>query len=115
MCQTKRAHASHPLLPASPGSSSYPPTSRRSLDEHFCAKWDAHGTDSRRYIHRQRGGATYRIVRYADDFAIMVMGSETHADALWDEVTQVLAPLGLRLSATKTRVCHLDEGFDFLG
>jgi RNA-directed DNA polymerase len=85
------------------------------LDEHFCAKWDAHGTDSRRYVHRQRGGATYRIVRYADDFAIMVMGSETHADALWDEVTQVLAPLGLRLSPTKTRVCHLDEGFDFLG
>ena len=85
------------------------------LDEHFCAKWDAHGTDSRRYIHRQRGGATYRIVRYADDFAIMVMGSKTHADALWDEVTQVLAPLGLRLSPAKSRVCHLDEGFDFLG
>jgi RNA-directed DNA polymerase len=36
------------------------------LDEHFCAKWDAHGTDDRRYRHRQRGGATYRIVRYAD-------------------------------------------------
>jgi RNA-directed DNA polymerase len=85
------------------------------LDEHFCAKWDAHGTDGRRYIHRQRGGATYRIVRYADDFAIMVMGSKNHADALWDEVTQVLAPMGLRLSAAKTRVCHLDEGFDFLG
>ena len=43
------------------------------------------------------------------------MPSKTHADALWDEVTQVLAPLGLRLSPTKTRVCHLDEGFDFLG
>ena len=27
----------------------------------------------------------------------------------------MLAPLGLRLSPTKTRVCHLDEGFDFLG
>jgi hypothetical protein len=36
------------------------------LDEHFCAKWDAHGTDTRRYKHRKRGGATYRIVRYAD-------------------------------------------------
>jgi RNA-directed DNA polymerase len=85
------------------------------LDEHFCAKWDAHGTDSRRYKHRKRGGATYRIVRYADDFAIMVMGSKAHADALWEEVSQVLAPLGLRLSQTKSRVCHLDEGFDFLG
>ena len=46
---------------------------------------------------------------------IMVCGSKTHADALWDEVATVLAPLGLRLSESKTRVCHLDEGFDFLG
>lgn len=85
------------------------------LDEHFCAKWDAHGADWRRAAHRRRGGATYKIVRYADDFVIMVNGSEAHAQALWDEVAQVLAPLGLRLSPTKTRVCHLDEGFVFLG
>jgi RNA-directed DNA polymerase len=37
------------------------------LDEHFCAKWDAHGTGTRRFTHRRRGGATYRIIRYADD------------------------------------------------
>jgi len=85
------------------------------LDEHFCARWDAHGGDSARYRHRKRGGATYRIVRYADDFVIMVHGSRAHADALWDEVSDVLAPLGLRLSEAKSRVCHLDEGFDFLG
>jgi RNA-directed DNA polymerase len=85
------------------------------LDEHFCAKWDAHGTGWRRTAHRKRGGATYRIVRYADDFVIMVNGSKAHADALRDEVSGVLAPLGLRLSEAKTRVCHIDEGFDFLG
>ena len=85
------------------------------LDEHFCAKWDAHGTENRRRAHRKRGGATYRIVRYADDFVVMVCGTQAHADALWDEVAEVLAPLGLRLSQSKTRVCHLDEGFDFLG
>jgi RNA-directed DNA polymerase len=45
----------------------------------------------------------------------MVNGSKAHADALWDEVSGVLAPLGLRLSETKSRVCHLDEGFVFLG
>jgi RNA-directed DNA polymerase len=84
------------------------------LDEHFCAK-DDHGTRWRREVHRKRGGALYRIVRYADDFVIMVCGTKAHADALWDEVRQVLAPLGLRLSESKTRVCHLDEGFDFLG
>jgi RNA-directed DNA polymerase len=46
---------------------------------------------------------------------IMVSGSQAHADALWEEVTAVLTPLGLRLSETKSRVCHIDEGFDFLG
>lgn len=45
----------------------------------------------------------------------MVVGTKAHADALWDEVADVIAPLGLRLSAEKTRVCHLDEGVDFLG
>ncbi|MHB1592792.1 MAG: group II intron maturase-specific domain-containing protein [Streptosporangiaceae bacterium] len=45
----------------------------------------------------------------------MVHGSKAHADALWDEVPGVLGPLGLRLSEAKSRVCHLDEGFDFLG
>jgi len=85
------------------------------LDEHFCTKWDAHQTPWRREAHRKRGGATYRIVRYADDFVIMVAGTKAHADGLWDEVAEVIAPLGLRLSVEKTRVCHLDEGFDFLG
>ena len=74
-----------------------------------------HRTSQRREAHRKRGGATYRIVRYADDFVIMVAGTKAHADALWDEVAEVIAPLGLRLSVEKTRVCHLDEGFDFLG
>jgi len=30
-------------------------------------------------------------------------------------VATVLAPMGLRLSEEKTRVVHIDEGFDFLG
>jgi RNA-directed DNA polymerase len=85
------------------------------LDEHFCAKWDTHRDSSARARHRKRGGATYRIVRYADDFVVMVHGSKAHADALWEEVAGVLTPLGLHLSASKSRVCHLDEGLDFLG
>ena len=56
-----------------------------------------------------------RLVRYADDFVIMIHGSRGDAEALREEVAAVLAPMGLRLSATKTRVCHIDEGFDFLG
>jgi RNA-directed DNA polymerase len=45
----------------------------------------------------------------------MVHGTRDDAEALWDEVADVLAPMGLRLSVEKTRVVHIDEGFDFLG
>ena len=56
-----------------------------------------------------------RLVRYADDFVVMISGQRADAEALWDEVAAVLAPMGLRLSVEKTRICHIDEGFDFLG
>ena len=45
----------------------------------------------------------------------MVAGDRRHAEALREEVAAVLTPLGLRLSPEKTRVVHIDEGFDFLG
>ena len=46
---------------------------------------------------------------------LMVSGQRHHAEALREEVAAVLAPLGLRLAPEKTRVVHIDEGFDFLG
>ena len=50
-----------------------------------------------------------------DDFVVMIHGTSDDAEALWDEVTTVIEPMGLRLLAEKTRVCHIDEGFDLLG
>src|SRR3954449_294023 len=85
------------------------------LDDHFAEKWQATGTSTRRRGIRRRGGAIYRLVRYADDFVVMVHGAREHAEAIREEVAAVLATLGLRLSAAKTQVVHLDEGFDFLG
>lgn len=90
------------------------------LDEHFQRKWDAFsiGTrfpEQRRNRLRRAGGATYKIVRYADDFVILVNGGEHHAQHLWQEVASVLAPMGLTLSVEKTRVVHIEDGFDFLG
>ncbi|MCA1791196.1 MAG: group II intron reverse transcriptase/maturase [Thioalkalivibrio sp.] len=85
------------------------------LDEHMTAKWEASGTDWQRKALRKRGGATYRIVRYADDFVVLVSGQREHAEAMRDEVSDVLATVGLRLSIAKTTVAHIDEGFDFLG
>jgi RNA-directed DNA polymerase len=85
------------------------------LDDHFAEKWQATGTSTRRRGIRKRGGAIFRLVRYADDFVVMVNGAREHAEAIREEVAEVLASLGLRLSAAKTSVVHLDEGFDFLG
>lgn len=90
------------------------------LDDHFQAKWDAFGIGTRspgqrrNRLHRA-GGATYKIVRYADDFVILVHGAQAHAEALWTEVADILQPAGLNLSKEKTRVVHMDDGFDFLG
>lgn len=85
------------------------------LDEHFAAKWAALGPSWTRIKRRRAGHPVMKLVRYADDFVVMVGGTRADADALWDEVGAVLVPMGLRLSVEKTRVCHIDEGFDFLG
>ncbi len=85
------------------------------LDEHFDSKWKALGPAWTRAKHRRQGGAVHRLVRYADDFVVMVAGQRDDAEAIQGEVSSVLASIGLRLSAEKTRVCHIDEGFDFLG
>ncbi len=86
------------------------------LDEHFVAAWAAMGAHSGARQQRRRTGlATYRLVRYADDFVVLVAGTRDHAEAVRDEAAAVLAPMGLRLSEAKTRIVHIDEGFDFLG
>jgi RNA-directed DNA polymerase len=43
----------------------------------------------------------------------MVHGTRDDAEALWDEVADVLAPMGLRLSVEKTRVVHIDGSSHF--
>src|SRR5262249_8221649 len=75
------------------------------LDDHFAEAWAGFGhTSSSRRWRRVKGLATYRLVRYADDFVVLVAGRRAHAEALRDEVAAVLRPIGLRLSETKTRV-----------
>jgi RNA-directed DNA polymerase len=86
------------------------------LDEHFADKPGGPGcTDTQRARRRRRGEANYRLVRYADDFVVMVAGSKAHAETLLDEVAAVLSTVGLRLSASKTVITHIDEGLEFLG
>jgi RNA-directed DNA polymerase len=84
------------------------------LDEHFDAQWRSWSQEHRK-TRRRHGLGTWRMIRYADDFVVLVHGSQANAEALRQEVAGVLAPLGLRLHAAKTKVVHLRDGFDFLG
>ena len=54
------------------------------------------------------------LVRYADDFVIF---TETEEDAYTarQDMAEWLQERGLTLSDEKTKVCHMREGFDFLG
>ena len=58
-----------------------------------------------------------RAVRFrpATHLVVLVHGSRADVDALHEDVARVLQPLGLRLSPAKTRVAHMEDGFDFLG
>jgi len=86
------------------------------LDEHFGQQWrEQMGTNKQRAKRKKNGQGNWRLIRYADDFVLVVDGEPQHAEALREEVADVLATLGLRLSPEKTRVVHIDEGFDFLG
>ncbi|WP_299752924.1 group II intron reverse transcriptase/maturase [uncultured Tateyamaria sp.] len=70
----------------------------------------------RRRFDRRHGKSTFYMVRYADDFVLLVVGSRQQAEAerealaqfLWDEMR-------LELSAEKTLITRPEEGFIFLG
>jgi len=66
---------------------------------------------------RRKGGlANYVYIRYADDFVVLCNGTKEQAMELREEVRDFLAgTLRLNLSMEKTRVTHLNDGFDFLG
>jgi RNA-directed DNA polymerase len=86
------------------------------LDEYFHRQWqESMGSHSRRATRRRNGLGNWRLIRYADDFVVMVSGERHHAEALREQVAAVIAPMGLRLAPDKTRVVHIDEGFTFLG
>jgi RNA-directed DNA polymerase len=65
---------------------------------------------------RATGGITgpRALVRYADDFVVFCE-TQDDAFAVQETLQHWLADRGLTLSAEKTRVVHLSEGFDFLG
>jgi len=55
------------------------------------------------------------VVRYADDFVITGTSQEVLETEVRPWIEAFLAVRGLQLSEEKTRIVHIDHGFDFLG
>ncbi|MGK2954250.1 MAG: group II intron reverse transcriptase/maturase [Solirubrobacterales bacterium] len=86
------------------------------LDDHFVEAWQSEmATTWQRKKRRNHGHPNYRLIRYADDFVVVIHGERSDAETLRQEVAAVLVSVGRRLSETKTTIAHIDEGFDFLG
>jgi len=86
------------------------------LDEHIAQAPGGPGASSVDRARRRRHGLpNYRLVRYADDWCLMVFGSRADAEVLREEITGVLSTMGLRLSLEKTLITHIETGLDFLG
>lgn len=87
------------------------------LDRHFQHAWEVDMSPHwRRQKRRQKGLPNYRLVRYADDFVVLVHGTREDAQALRDQIGRLVdQQLHMTLSAEKTLITHIDDGFDFLG
>jgi RNA-directed DNA polymerase len=55
------------------------------------------------------------VVRYADDFIVTGASKEVLEMEVKPAVVAFLTARGLELSEEKTRITHIDDGFDFLG
>ena len=65
----------------------------------------------------RNGQTNVRFVRYADDWcAFITRGSKRYAEKLREEIAQFLRKeCSLELSAEKTHITHVRDGFSFLG
>jgi group II intron reverse transcriptase/maturase len=79
-------------------------------------EWAHLAPSSLQYRRRKEIGGPLMLTRYADDWVAIWNGSRTRAEAIKAEITAFLAErLKLRLSADKTLITHIDDGFDFVG
>ncbi|MCA8927031.1 MAG: group II intron reverse transcriptase/maturase [Alphaproteobacteria bacterium] len=71
---------------------------------------------NRRLRDRLKGKPTFYMVRYADDFILLVVGTKAQAEAERDALAHFLwMEMRLELSAEKTLITRPEDGFVFLG
>jgi len=86
------------------------------LDQYVAAKWDQMPRREKERHRKLKSAIPCYLVRYADDFVILVKGTLEQGEQIKADVAQFLAQeLHLELSAEKTLVTDVSQGFDFLG
>ncbi len=81
------------------------------LEQRLREKFNPSGRKSSKRHVRSR----LNLVRYADDFVISGASQDVLENEVKPLVEQFLRERGLELSATKTKVTRIEDGFDFLG
>jgi len=86
------------------------------------ANWTLNGLETEltehlgaKYGKSKTGRLKVGVVRYADDFVVTGISQELLETEIRPWIEAFLAKRGLRLSEAKTRIVHIDQGFDFLG
>jgi RNA-directed DNA polymerase len=64
---------------------------------------------------RARRAAKLNVIRYADDFVVTGASKDVLESKVLPAIRRFLAERGLELSEEKTRITHIEDGFDFLG
>ncbi|MDE2630322.1 MAG: group II intron reverse transcriptase/maturase [Alphaproteobacteria bacterium] len=91
------------------------------IDERYgrwsmCPREPSINAAARRVKDHKRGRPVFYMVRYADDFVVLVDGTREQAEAEKFALAEFLkAELRMELSIEKTRITDVKEGFDFLG
>ncbi len=86
------------------------------LDRFIAQKYALRGEGAKRRLTREHEAVPCEIVRYADDFVIMVRGSQADAERLKEQAAEFpRSELRMDLSQEKTLVTHIQEGFTLLG
>jgi DNA-binding CsgD family transcriptional regulator len=84
------------------------------FDRWAAEKW--HLSPYQQQKRRRNGLGNYRAIRYADDFVVLSNAGIAGVKQARQEISDFLTDeLHLELSEEKTRITHLNEGFDFLG
>ncbi|MFF4576498.1 hypothetical protein [Streptomyces sp. NPDC001410] len=81
------------------------------MDRHCSRIWNTEMSPGwQRRARRRKGLPNYRLVRYADDFVVLVHGTKSEVRTLKMEIGELLARrLKMILSVEKTHITHIDD------